>query len=84
MCRLPVADLPPAWLDPLTVLAGATVTGRIEREAPSAERMEAEALATDNPAFGIWPDRDDMTDLAAYMDPLRSPRYRHDGSATAL
>ena len=43
-----------------------------------------EAFATDDPAFGIWRDRDDMTDLAAYLDPLRSPRYSRDGSTTAL
>ena len=82
--HVPVADLPAAWRDQLTALAGATVTVRIERderETPPAERMEV--FATDDPAFGIWRDRDDMTDLAAYMDPLRKPRYSRDGSPTA-
>ncbi len=39
-----------------------------------------EEFSTDDPAFGIWRDREDMADLAAYVRKLRAPRYNRDGS----
>ena len=54
-----------------SAIARATV--RIEEKALAA--APAEAFETDNPAFGIWRDREDMADVAAYLHKLRSPRY---------
>ena len=39
-----------------------------------------EAVVTDDPAFGIWRDREDMADVAAYVRKLRAPRYQRNGS----
>ena len=39
-----------------------------------------EALATDNPAFGMWRDREDMADVAAYIRRIRAPRFNRNGS----
>ena len=61
--HVPVADLPPAWREKLAQSAGALVTVRIEEEAQAA--APAETFTTDDPAFGIWRDRDDMADVAA-------------------
>jgi hypothetical protein len=33
-----------------------------------------------DPAFGIWRDRDDMTDIEAYLRKLRAPSYSRDGT----
>ena|GEM_PF-1080532 len=35
-----------------------------------------------HPAFGMWADREDMKDSAAYVRNLRRPRYVQDGSGT--
>lgn len=43
-------------------------------------KAAAQPFATDDPAFGMWRDREDMTDVAAYVRKLRQPRYRHDGT----
>lgn len=76
--HVPVAELPPEWRAKLAKAAGATVTVRIEEEAqavaPSGEYV------TDDPAFGIWRDREDMADVASYVRKLRAPRYNRDGS----
>lgn len=55
----------------------ATLTVRIEEEA---QARPAEAFTTDDPAFGIWRDRDDMADVASYMRKIRQPRDNRDGS----
>ncbi len=31
---------------------------------------------TESPAFGMWKDREDMRDVAAYVRKLREPRFR--------
>ena len=56
------------------------VTVRIEGETqpPSSQTPE---FVTDDPAFGIWRDRQDMVDVQAYVRKLRAPRYRLDGSS---
>ena len=76
--HVPVTELPSAWRAKLAKASGATVTVRIEDEAqavaPSGE------YATDDPAFGIWRDREDMADVAAYVRKIRQPRYNRDGS----
>jgi hypothetical protein len=40
----------------------------------------AEAFETNDPAFGIWRDREDMADVAAYVSTIRAGRYSRDGS----
>ena len=76
--HVPVAELPPAWRAQLTAVAEARVTVRIEEE--SAPAVAVEAFVTDDPAFGIWRDREDMADVAAYIRRVRAPRFGRDGS----
>jgi hypothetical protein len=76
--HVPVTDLPPAWREKLADAVGALVTVRIEEE--KAQAAPAEAFKTDDPAFGIWRDREDMSDVAAYVRKIRQPRYNRDGS----
>jgi hypothetical protein len=76
--HVPVAELPQAWREKLAKAAGALVTVRIEEEAQAA--APAEEFVTDDPAFGIWRDREDMADVAAYVRKIRQPRYNRDGS----
>ena len=75
--HVPVAELPAAWRAKLAKAGGALVTVRIEEEAQAAP---AEAFVTDDPAFGIWRDREDMADVAAYVRKIRQPRYNLYGS----
>ncbi len=75
--HVPVADLPERWRAKLDTSSGALVTVRIEAEAQAAPPEE---FTTDDPAFGIWRDREDMADVAAYMRKLRAPRYNRSGS----
>lgn len=77
--HVPVTELPEAWRARLAHSASATVTVRIEEEARKPPFAAGE-FATDDPAFGIWRDRDDMNDVAAYLRSLRAPRYHRDGS----
>lgn len=76
-----VEELPSAWRARLGAAANARVTVRIEPETQTAARDD-EQFTTDDPAFGIWRDRDDMDDVAAYVRKIRSPRYNRDGSRT--
>ena len=76
--HVPVAELPAAWRAKLARPTDALVTVRIEEEAQPA--APAEAFVTDDPAFGIWRDREDMADVATYVRKLRTPRYSRDGS----
>lgn len=77
--HVPVAELPEAWRAKLAQSATATVTVRIEEDAPNPHPVASE-FVTDDPAFGIWRDREDMHDVAAYLRHLRAPRYNRDGS----
>ena len=76
--HVPVAELPPAWRAKLAKSTETHVTVRIEEETQAA--APAEAFVTDDPAFGIWRDREDMADVDAYVRKLRAPRYNRDGS----
>jgi hypothetical protein len=83
--HVPVAELPPAWRDKLgralTDVACARVTVRIEAEEQStATAAAAEQFVTDDPAFGIWRDREEMADVEAYVRHIRAPRFNRDGS----
>ena len=73
-----VEELPDAWRAKLAAAAEARVTVRIEEEMPAAP--PADEFVTDDPAFGIWRDREDMTDVAPYIRKLRAPRYNRAGS----
>lgn len=77
--HVPVTELPEAWRARLAQSASATVTVRIEEEAQKPP-LAASEFVTDDPAFGIWRDREDMPDVAAYLHNLRAPRYNRDGS----
>jgi len=74
--HVPIADLPEEWRARFGQSVDGTVTVRIEEEpTPSA----ADEYVTDDPAFGIWRDRDDMNDVEASIRALRRPRYDHEG-----
>ena len=75
--HVPVAELPARWRAKLAKAGDALVTVRIEEEAQAAPAGE---FTTDDPAFGIWRDREDMADVAAYLREIRQPRYNRDGS----
>jgi hypothetical protein len=76
--HVPVGDLPPQWRAKLAKAGSATVTVRIEEEAQAT--APAEEFVTDDPAFGIWRDREDVADVEAHVRKLRTPRYNRDGS----
>ena len=76
--HVPVAELPPAWRAKLAKSTDAMVTVRIEEEAQAA--APAEEFVTDDPAFGIWRDREDMADVAGYVRKLRASRFNDDGT----
>ena len=76
-----VADLPETWRARLPTPAAARVTVRIEaEEAPPAEVAAVADFVTNDPAFGMWRDREDMADVEAYIRKLRAPRYNRDGT----
>ncbi len=76
--HVPVADLPEKWRARLAQSADTLVTVRIEEEvAPAAS---TDSFVTDDPAFGIWRDREDMADVEAYVRKIRQPRFNRDGS----
>lgn len=74
-----VADLPESWRAKLTAPQSARVTVRIEPE-ETAAAPDATGFVTNDPAFGIWRDRDDMADVEGYLAKLRAPRYSRDAS----
>ena len=77
------ADLPETWRAKLPTPAAARVTVRIEEEAQATEAAAEAAVAdfvTNDPAFGMWRDREDMADVEAYIRKLRAPRYHRDGT----
>ena len=80
--HVPLAELPPAWRAKLADSSNTHVTVRIESEAPNISSSDDE-FVTDDPAFGIWRDRADISDTADYLGKLRAPRYNRDGSRKA-
>jgi hypothetical protein len=76
--HVPVAELPEKWRARLTQAGSATVTVRIEEEAKAPPARPDDHA--DNPLFGMWRDRDDMTDVAGYVRKLRASRFSDDGS----
>ncbi|MCZ8175107.1 MAG: hypothetical protein O9343_07940 [Burkholderiaceae bacterium] len=76
--HVPVAELPEKWRARLSQAGSATVTVRIEEE-PQATQAQAEDFASD-PLFGMWRDREDMADTAAFVRKLRASRFNDDGT----
>lgn len=74
-----VAELPEAWRSKLDRPADARVTVRIEDEAAQPATTTPDQFSAD-PAFGIWRDHEDMTDVEAYLSKMRAPRYGRDGT----
>ena len=75
-----VSDLPELWRAQLLAQPAAQVTVRIEEETLRGGDVAVEGFVTDDPAFGIWRDRQDLADMEAYMRVLRAPRYHRNGS----
>ena len=73
-----VEDLLQAWRNRFVQAGDVRLTVRIEQE--TRDPAPAEDYVTDDPAFGMWRDREDMADVAAYVRKLRAPRYARDGS----
>ena len=74
-----VAELPEGWRRRLAIPADAHVTVRIEAEA-DASAVQTPASFNDDPLFGMWRDREDMADVAAYIRRIRASRFNPDGS----
>ena len=72
--HLQASELPQQWAQRLNAKPGQTVTVRIDTE-PERVASVAEAFVTDDPAFGIWRDREDMASVETYVRRLRAPRY---------
>jgi hypothetical protein len=70
-----VTELPEGWRRKLAMPADAHVTVRIEAEA-----AQAAAAFSDDPLFGMWRDREDMADVAAYIRRIRASRFNPDDS----
>ncbi len=66
--HIKISELPAAWRAKLPAPENARVTVRIEEETSGLETEE-------NVLFGLWRDREDMTDLEAYINKLRAPRF---------
>lgn len=64
--HVPVSELPEPWRARLAVSETTRVTIRIEEETSE---------IAENPLFGMWRDREDLTDVDAYIDQCRAPRY---------
>jgi hypothetical protein len=76
--HVPLSELPAAWRLKLPTMSSAQVRVRIE-----SDDAESVAFETNDPAFGIWRDREDIADVQAYVRKLREPRYMRDGSRNA-
>ena len=79
--HVPSGELPGKSRAKLTQSDRTTVTVRIEKEALAAP---AEKFVTDDPLFGMWRDREDMTDVAGYVRKLRASRFNKDGPRREL
>ena len=74
-----IADLPEMWRAKLRAPQTALVTVRIEEEDASQSAVNGGDTAVDL-LFGMWRDREDMSDVGAYVRKLRAPRFNADGS----
>lgn len=76
-----LTDLPAAWRARLSGAKNNRVTVRIEEEVEMEEDAAPEFAPplTDNPLFGMWQDREEISDVAAYARSLRAPRHTTGG-----
>lgn len=72
-------ELPAAWRARLPVASNARLTVRIEEEVEETNEQAPQASLADNPLFGMWQDREDAADVAAFARRLRVPRHTPDG-----
>lgn len=75
--HVPVAELPERWRAKLAGAGDALVTVRIEEET---QVISAEESVADDSLFGMWRDREDMSDVAAYVRKIRASRFNADGA----
>lgn len=75
--HVPIAELPKKWREKLAASGEALVTVRIEEELTTSH---ATVSVADDPAFGIWRDREDLADVTAYVRKLRKSRYDRAGN----
>ena len=68
-----ISELPEMWRAKLGQPSGNRVTVRIEEERV-VDNNVAQSSQT-NPLFGLWRDREEMSDVAAYVRQLRVPRF---------
>lgn len=68
-----ISELPEVWRARLGQPSGSRVTVRIEEESPTVNKT-AQSSKT-NPMFGMWRDREEMADVAAYVRQLRAARF---------
>jgi hypothetical protein len=80
--HVPIDQLPAEWRARLHVLPDARVTVRIEEEAQSQAAEPALPFA-DDPLFGMWRDREDMSDVAGYIRSIRAARFNDDGTRSS-
>ena len=73
--HLKVSEPPEAWREKLASAKDARVTVRIETERVPGALETAEPFVTDDPAFGMRRDRDDMAEAEADLRKLRAPRF---------
>jgi antitoxin (DNA-binding transcriptional repressor) of toxin-antitoxin stability system len=60
--------------EPVTVL----YRGKPRAQLVPIKQRRKRGKLTDHPAFGMWKDRKDMADVAAYVRKLREPRFNFD------
>ena len=82
--HVPLSDLPQAWRDKL---ARELARGSNDADGLVTVRIEAEHAAgtgaaerADDPLFGMWQDRDDMSDVTGYIRRIRAPRFNGDAA----
>ena len=68
-----VSELPDAWRARVAPSFNKQVTVRIEEE--TSNESNATQRDQSNPLFGLWRDRDDMADVAAYIRTQRASRF---------
>lgn len=58
--------------------AGLLTSQALERLLNEALRRRQAAELADDPLFGMWRDREDMTDVEAYIRRIRASRFNRD------
>lgn len=75
--NVPIAELPVAWEAKLQGATDAKVTVHTDQENRKTKQCFHDL--SNNPMVGMWSDREDMQDVAAYVRKLREARYLPDG-----